>query len=74
MSTVCRNATVELLADNFVAMNNSFQAKATLQSLIDKFPLAHIKEAAKDKLKKIEDAETATKQKQVQVDSVENNR
>lgn len=63
-----------LLADNFVAMNNPFQAKATLQSLIDKFPLANIKEAAKDKLKKIVDAETATKQKQVQADSIDNNR
>jgi TolA-binding protein len=63
-----------LLADNFVAMNNTFQAKATLQSLIDKFPLQTIKDAAKDKLKKIEEAESEAKQKQVQADTLDNNR
>jgi TolA-binding protein len=59
-----------LLADNFVAMNNTFQAKATLQSLIDKFPLQYIKDAAKEKLKKI-DAEEAGKNA---ADSLNNNR
>lgn len=63
-----------LLADNFVAMNNTFQAKATLQSLIDKFPLQTIKDAAKDKLKKIEEAESEARQKQVQADTLDNNR
>jgi TolA-binding protein len=60
-----------LLADNFVAMNNTFQAKATLQSLIDKFPLQYIKDAAKEKLKKIDAAEEAGKQA---ADSLNNNR
>jgi len=63
-----------LLADNFVAMNNAFQAKATLQSLIDRFPLQHIKDAAKEKLKKIEAGEVAEKQKQIQADTLDNNR
>lgn len=63
-----------LLADNFVAMNNSFQAKATLQSLIDKFPLPHIKAAAAEKLKEIESSEAAGKQSQAKADSLNNNR
>jgi TolA-binding protein len=63
-----------LLADNFVAMKNSFQAKATLQSLIDKFPLPHIKDAAREKLRNIEAAEKSEKAKQVQADTLDNNR
>ncbi len=63
-----------LLADNFVAMNNTFQAKATLQSLIDKFPLEHIKAAARDKLKKIVATEEAGRQRQTAADSLDNNR
>src|SRR5690606_8173692 len=46
-----------LLADNFVAMGDIFQAKATLKSLIDNFPLSSVKEAAKAKLKAIEEAD-----------------
>ncbi len=61
-----------LLADNFIAMNNVFQAKATLQSLIDKFPLQHIKDAAKDKLRQI-DAEEDARKKQVAADTLGNN-
>jgi TolA-binding protein len=51
-----------LLADNFVAMNDTFQAKATLQSLIDNFPAQNVKDEAKKKMKEIEQTE-ATKQK-----------
>jgi TolA-binding protein len=51
-----------LLADNFVAMNDTFQAKATLQSLIDNFPAQLVKDEAKRKMKEIEQAE-ASKQK-----------
>ncbi|MCU0358960.1 MAG: tetratricopeptide repeat protein, partial [Cyclobacteriaceae bacterium] len=63
-----------LLADNFVAMNNNFQAKATLQSLIDKFPLQHIKDAAREKLLNIEATEKMMKEKQAQADTLDNNR
>ncbi len=61
-----------LMADNFVAMNNVFQAKATLQSLIDKFPLQHIKDAATEKLNTI-NAEEEARQKQVAADTLGNN-
>lgn len=61
-----------LLADNFVAMDNTFQAKGTLQSLIDKFPLEHIKVTAREKLAKIEAAELQ-KKKQTQADTLGNN-
>jgi TolA-binding protein len=50
-----------LLSDNFLAQDNIFQARATLQSLIDKFPLESVKEEAKLKLKKLEDAEAKKK-------------
>ncbi len=43
-----------LLADNYVALNNVFQAKATLQSLIDNFPSQNVKEAARKKLQEID--------------------
>ncbi len=39
-----------LLADNFIAMGDTFQAKATLQSLIEHFPIQQVKEEAKVKL------------------------
>jgi tetratricopeptide (TPR) repeat protein len=62
-----------LMADNFVAMENIFQAKATLQSLIDNFPLENIKSEARKKLDEIE-KEEAKKQEQVQQDTLEGNR
>jgi len=43
-----------LLADNYVALEDYFQAKGTLRSIIENFPLEHIKKQAKEKLKKIE--------------------
>lgn len=61
-----------LLADNFLAMNDRFQAKGTLQSLLDNnFPLQHIRDAAKDKLKAIEEAELKEKQK-IEADTLDN--
>lgn len=62
-----------LLADNFLAMGNAFQAKATLQSLIDKFPLEHIVSAAKEKLTKIE-VQELEQQKKNEADTVDNNK
>ena len=55
-------------------MNDRFNAKQTLQSLIDNnFPLQYIKDAAKDKLKLIEETELKEKQK-IEADTLDNNR
>ncbi|HEX6889379.1 MAG TPA: tetratricopeptide repeat protein [Chryseolinea sp.] len=62
-----------LLADNFTAMDDIFQAKATLQSLIDHFPLQHVKDEAKRKLNALDQLE-AEKQKQTDADTLELNR
>jgi TolA-binding protein len=51
-----------LMADNFLAMDQVFQARATLQSLVDNFPLQGVKDQARAKLKDIDKAE-ADKQK-----------
>lgn len=61
-----------LLADNFVAMDDIFQAKATLQSL-DKFPLQSVKDEARKKLAQIEQVQSE-KQKAAEADTVEVNR
>jgi TolA-binding protein len=61
-----------LMADNFVAQNNIFQARATLQSLIDKFPQQTVKDEAKVKLRQLEQNEAA-KQKALDADTLENN-
>jgi TolA-binding protein len=59
-----------VLADNFQATGEVFQARGTLQSLIDNFPLPEIKEAARKKLDALQKAEA---QKQVTpADSVDN--
>jgi tetratricopeptide (TPR) repeat protein len=44
-----------LLADYFVAVDDSFNARASLQSLIDNTPIQSIKEKAKDKLRQLEE-------------------
>lgn len=59
-----------LMADNDVAQKNVFQAKATLKSLIAKFPIESIKEEARVKLKQIEDSEFA--KEKLEKDSVGN--
>jgi TolA-binding protein len=61
-----------LLSDNFLAMNDAFNAKATLESLIGKFPLKHIQDLAREKLKKITDTEKAQRLKQAAADSLDN--
>lgn len=59
-----------LLADNYLAMGDSFQAKGTLKSL-ETFPLENIKTLAKEKLKKIE-GEELKKANQVKADTLDN--
>ena len=39
-----------LIADNYLALDEEFQAKATLQSIVDNFPDAAIVKRAQDKL------------------------
>lgn len=43
-----------LIADNYVALNEAFQAKATLNSLVEKSPLEEIKGEARKKLEEID--------------------
>jgi TolA-binding protein len=52
-----------LLADNYVATNEIFQAKGTLKSLVDNFPTQDVKDLAREKLKKIEQDELQNKAK-----------
>ncbi len=60
-----------LLVDNYLAMGDTFQAKGTLNSLIDNFPQENIKALAREKLKKITGEEFNNK-KQLKADSVDN--
>lgn len=62
-----------LIADNFAAQKDFFQAKATLNSLIENFPLQQVKDEASRKLREIETTE-AQKQKEVEADTVDNER
>ena len=59
-----------LMADNFVAMDQVFQARATLQSLVDNFPLQSIKDAARNKLNEIDRAE-AERERMLKADTLE---
>ena len=59
-----------LLAVNAVAQGDLFQAKATLKSLVDKFPMETIKEEARVKLKQIEQSELV--KEKVEKDSIDN--
>jgi len=61
-----------LLSDDFVGMNDLFNAKQTLKSLIDRFPQQQVKDEAKRKLKVIEQSE-ADKQKEIEADTTETN-
>jgi len=46
-----------LLAENYLALEDVFQAKGTLKSVIDNFPLETIKQRARTKLEQIENSE-----------------
>ena len=62
-----------LIADNCVAMDNVFQAKETLKSLIDGFPQQKIKDEARAKLTEIEKGQ-AEKEASVEEDTLDVNR
>ena len=64
-----------------VGLNNVFQAKATLQSLIDNFPQQGVKEAARKKMQEIEKRQIEIQREQeqdtletVEIDTLDNNR
>lgn len=67
-----------LMADNFVAMDQIFQARATLQSLVDNFPLQTIKDAATERLREIDRVEAEKKRileaDTLQTDTLQTNR
>lgn len=60
-----------LLADNYLATKETFQAKGTLKSLIDNFPRPDIKALAAERLKAIEKAEESKQKELLQKDSTE---
>ncbi|MBS1539242.1 MAG: tetratricopeptide repeat protein [Bacteroidetes bacterium] len=60
-----------LLADSYLKTDNTYQAKATLISLVDNFPVDEIKKQASEKLKQIDAAQLKNKQN-VQRDSTKN--
>lgn len=51
-----------LLADNYLAIGDTFQAKGTLKSLVENFPLETVKTEAKNRLAKIEAGEVEKEQ------------
>ena len=59
-----------LMADNFLAMDQVFQARATLQSLVDNFPLQPVKDAAAAKIKEIDRVE-AEKKRRLEADTLD---
>lgn len=57
-----------LIADNYLALNELFQAKATLESIVEKSPSQEVREAARKKLETVNKKE---KEVMVQRDSVQ---
>jgi tetratricopeptide (TPR) repeat protein len=60
-----------LLADNYVATNDLFNARATLQSLVENFPMENIKAEAKKKLAEL-DALEQQRQQKIKSDTLDN--
>lgn len=60
-----------LIADNYIALDDYFQAKGTLQSLIENFPLEEIKEKAREKLQKVEKLQKKQYEEKPSTDSLE---
>jgi TolA-binding protein len=68
-----------LMADNYVGLNNTFQARHTLQSLVDNFPSQNVKEAAQKKIQEIDKRQIEEQQTQEQdtletINTIDNNR
>lgn len=62
-----------LLSDNFIATGDVFQAKGTLNSLVENFPLENIKALAREKLRQIDERELKKQVEQQKNDSIKNN-
>ncbi len=62
-----------LMADTFIAQEDYFQARATLQSLIDNFPSEAVKAEARKKLQDVTQKEIE-KQNQIKADTVQNDK
>ena len=60
-----------LLADIYVVHDNTFQAKQTLQSIIDNYEGDDLRKIASDKLKLIEDRETVVTPQSTEIDDEE---
>ncbi|MFM8911592.1 MAG: tetratricopeptide repeat protein, partial [Flammeovirgaceae bacterium] len=60
-----------LLADNYLAQGDAFNAKAALKSLVSNFPKEEVKNQARERLRKIEAAELK-KTESIKADTVEN--
>ena len=61
-----------LLADNYAALEDFFQAKATLKSVIENFPLEYIREEASKKLESLEESEARSEAESLALDSLDN--
>ncbi|MEX2336284.1 MAG: tetratricopeptide repeat protein [Fulvivirga sp.] len=53
-----------LMADNYIALDDVFQAKGTLKSVIENFPLEDVREKARNKLAAIEQMEKEERREQ----------
>lgn len=58
-----------LIADNYVALDEEFQARATLNSLVEKSPLKEIVDSAKAKLKQLDEMEANKRAEEPTVDT-----
>lgn len=59
-----------LIADNYIALEENFQARATLESLIENSPLPEIVQEAKEKLQALQEVEAEHKRQQEAEDSL----
>jgi TolA-binding protein len=60
-----------LIADNYIALKDYFQAKGTLQSLIEHFPKENVKARAREKLKEVEKLQQQAAEQKPVTDSLE---